>query len=68
MARKKSPVWDHYHQDTNLCNSTHYGARCKFCTNHELAKIKTAENDAVAMGIREVARPAQTLLEEGNVA
>ena len=33
MARKKSPIWDHYYQDSNLCNSTHYGARCKFCTN-----------------------------------
>ncbi|KAG5639132.1 hypothetical protein H0H81_006721 [Sphagnurus paluster] len=68
MARIKEWVWDHYHQDSEKCNGTHYGARCKFCTLAKLSKIREAEQVALLKGIVDAIRSDNILLSEAKEA
>ena len=67
MARVKEWIWDHYHQDSEKCNGTHFGARCKFCTLAKLLKIPEAEQIALLKGIVDAIRSDNLLLSEGII-
>ena len=65
MPREKEWVWEHYYQDQQKCNSTNYGARCKYCTQDQLKRIRTKEQHAVTAGVLSACRSDSLLLSEG---
>ncbi|KAG6811129.1 hypothetical protein H0H92_008862 [Tricholoma furcatifolium] len=66
MPRTKEWTWDHFYQDKEKRNSTHYGARCKFCTNAHLSEIRDAEVRSCESGLIEAVRSDSILLFEAK--
>ena len=66
MPREKSWHWDHFHKTTNKVNSTHYGAKCKYCTAENLRILEAAEAEQHSQGLIPAMRSRETLMLAGE--